>query len=89
VATVLAELAEKLEPEALRKLAQHAGVSDVQRLGYVLDLVDSHQRPALLQSWLQSQRLRPVRLAAERAKGRSAPDPKWRGIPNVRIELDQ
>ena len=89
VATVLAELSEKLDPAALRSLAEHAGVSDVQRLGYLLDFVDARQRSAPLRSWLESQRLRPVRLQAERPKGRAQADASWRVIPNVRIEPDR
>jgi predicted transcriptional regulator of viral defense system len=40
VATVMIELAEKLSPEALLKLAPLFKLSDVQRLGYLLDLVN-------------------------------------------------
>ena len=89
VATVLGELAEKIEPAALVKLADAAAVAEVQRLGFLLDLVGAGERAEPLAAWLKARRCRPVLLAPLRAKGRAAVDRRWRVIPNVRIEVDQ
>jgi len=89
VATVLAELSEKLDPVALVRRAKSAGVSDVQRLGYLLDLVQAKEKSAPLAAWLESRRCRPVLLAPRRPKGRGAPDPRWRVIRNVAVEVDR
>lgn len=90
VATVLDELAEKLETENLEKLATCMPVPVVQRLGYLLDLVEERSLADPLASWLSGRRHRPVPLASGRGlsdQGAKA-DPRWRVIPNVILEPD-
>ena len=88
VATVLSELAEKLNPEALLKLAPLFKLSDVQRLGYLLDLVDQDALADPLAIWLNTRRKRPVflRVGAE-SKNKKA-DNRWRVVVNEVVETD-
>lgn len=88
VATVLSELAEVLNPEALLKLAPLFKLSDVQRLGYLLDLVNQGALADLLAIWLDKRRSRPVLLrAGAEAKDKKANN-RWRVVPNEVVEVD-
>ena len=87
---MLSELAEKLDPEALRRAAAESRTPDVQRLGYLLDLVGHPRLADPLLRALSGRRYRPVPLASGAPVGNSKPpEAPWRIIPNVRLELDQ
>jgi len=88
VATVLAELAEKLNPIALAQSANSAAVPNAQRLGYLLDVLEQHGLSEQLAAWLRGRRHRSVLLAPGEAQGEARPDPHWRIIPNVSVEAD-
>lgn len=88
VATVLSELAEKIKPQALVSLAGLYAVPDVQRLGYLLERITEDGLADPLAAWLKSCRFRPVPLVPGRAKGAESAHPKWRVIPNEKLEVD-
>ena len=88
VATVLSELAEKIQADKLVALAPLYRVPEVQRLGFLLELVAKPVLAEPLAKWLQRERFRPVPLSHGGALGKKRPDPRWRVIPNVRIEVD-
>jgi predicted transcriptional regulator of viral defense system len=88
VATVLGELAEKLDPIVLVELAPSYAVPEVQRLGFLLERVGEPALAASLAAWLESRRHRPVLLAPRQAGGEVPPDPRWRVIPNEPVEAD-
>ena len=88
VATVLGELAEKLEPDALVALAPSYLVPEVQRLGYLLDLLGEHDLAAHLATWLETRRYRAILLAPGQPNGGALPDPRWRVVPNATVEAD-
>ncbi len=88
VATVLGELAERCSGDALAELARLHAVPDVQRLGYLLDLVGEHARAEQLAGWLAMHRHRPVLLARGLPDVGAASDPRWRVKPNVAVESD-
>jgi len=88
VATVLAELAERLAPRTLVGVASLYSVPDVQRLGYLLDLVRERELADALAQWLAERRFRPVLLARGQAVRRAKPDPRWRVLPNAEVEAD-
>lgn len=88
VATVIGELADKLDSHALAKLADTYAVPDVQRLGYVLDRAGAQDLTRPLADWLARRRYRPVLLAPRRARGKAAADRRWRVIPNANVESD-
>jgi predicted transcriptional regulator of viral defense system len=88
VATVLSELAEKLNPKVLLRLAPLFKLSDVQRLGHLLDLVNQDALADPLAIWLNKRRSRHVLLhAGKEAKDKKA-DNRWRVIPNEVVEAD-
>ncbi len=88
VATVLSELAEKLHPKALVKLAPLFKLSDVRRLGYLLDLVNQDALADPLEIWLNKRPSRPVLLrVGTEAKNKKA-DNRWRVVPNEVVEAD-
>lgn len=88
VATVLGELGEVLAGEALVALAPLHSLPDVQRLGYLLDLVGEAEKAEGLAAWLRGRRQRPVLLAKGQRSTKREADPRWRVIPNVMIEVD-
>jgi predicted transcriptional regulator of viral defense system len=88
VATVLLELAERLEPEALSAVAQLRKTPEIQRLGYLLDRTGQPRLADPLLRVLGSKRYRPVALAPDAPGiGADVVSP-WRVIPNVEVEID-
>lgn len=93
VATVLAELAESIQPNAFdANLLQHVPVTALQRLGYLLDKVFDNQPLAnALYMALQNNNAPlfriPLKTSAP-AKG-YASDERWKVIVNTEIELDE
>ena len=88
VATVLAELSEKLTPNALAKLVDFYAVPDIQRVGYLLEQIGEHDLAKPLAEWLETHRYRQVSLVSGKPKRRRSADPKWRIVPNERVEVD-
>ncbi len=87
VATVLGELAERIDGKALAKIAHLVKLSDVQRLGYLLDAVGEGDLAAPLAEWLITRHPRVVSLlSGEPALGEI--DERWRVRPNAELELE-
>ena len=89
VATVLLELAERLEPEALCSVARLRKIPEIQRLGYLLDLTGQPRLADPLLRVLGSKRYRPVALAPDAARSGAEAVSPWRVIPNLEVEIDQ
>jgi predicted transcriptional regulator of viral defense system len=87
VATVLAELAERLDPQALVSIAPLVRLPDVQRLGFLLDAAGHHPVADPLAEWLTSRRPRAVPLEPGASQFDGA-DPRWHVVPNVEPEPD-
>ena len=88
VATVLRELSERLEPDALSAVAQLRKTPEIQRLGYLLDRTG---RPRLADPFLRvlgSKRYRPVVLAPDASGVEADVVSPWRVIPNLDVEID-
>lgn len=89
VATVLAELAERLDPERLVEVAKREGdLSNVQRLGYMLEHVGAGDAASSLAPWTAQQRPRfvPLRPGGD---SRTAPkDARWRVVVNESVEAE-
>ena len=86
VATILAELAEKIDPEKLAAVAQTAPVAWAQRLGYLLELVGEEQKAAGLKGYVkQHARLAALLLpTAPRDESRRVAD--WNLYVNADVE---
>jgi predicted transcriptional regulator of viral defense system len=88
VATVLSELAEKLDGDALAGIAPCVQLPDVQRLGYLLTIVGEGERAAPLAAWLSQRRTTIVRLRTDMPAGEVDVDPQWRLIPNEQVDVE-
>lgn len=88
VVTVLQELAEKVKPERLAELVDLYALSDVQRLGYLLEQLGEKRLADPLVERLKTRRYRPILLAPGQAKDDTPMDPRWRVIPNEKVEVE-
>jgi predicted transcriptional regulator of viral defense system len=88
IATVLFEMAERLEPDALGAVSRLRKTPDVQRLGYLLERVGQPRLSDALLRVLASRRYRPVALASDAKEVRTDAVSPWRVIPNVEVEID-
>lgn len=89
VATVLAELAEKLDPELLAEIAKlEDEIPSTQRLGHVLDQVGAGEVAAGLAALIAERKPRYVPLRARRKAARAAKDERFRVIANEKIEAE-
>jgi len=88
IATVLIELAEALTPPLLAAGAQRVPRATVQRLGWLLDMIDEDDLAKALEAELQGQRLVPVPLNSSRDVAGAPLDPRWRVLVNDDVEPD-
>jgi predicted transcriptional regulator of viral defense system len=88
VFTVLAELAETMDPRELHRLACSRAVPEAQRLGYLLDRLGRASLADAVAAGLAGRRQRVVRLATGRPRGNEHPDDRWRVIPNRALEVE-
>jgi len=88
IATVLSELAEKLDPARLVRAAERVARSDVQRLGWLLDLLRESVPAGALAACLEGERVVPVRLNSLRNDAGAVLDRRWRVRVNDDVEPD-
>ncbi len=88
IATVLAEIADKLSPESLLAAAENRQLPDTQRLGYLLAAIEQERLAEPLAMWLSERRTTIVRLRTDRPEDGHPVDPRFRLIPNDEIEPD-
>jgi len=89
VATVLAELAESIDAEAVVAEAHRAPLAWVQRLGYLLALVEASDLASALDPVLVARKPFPVALAPSEPTAGSTSDARWKVAVNVHVEPDQ
>jgi len=83
VVTVLAELAETIDPEALLAAAKDdVEMSVIQRLGYLLDQVSGRHLTEPLAGWLAHQEIWPVPLRPGRSARGAPRDARWAVLVN-------
>jgi len=89
VATVLAELAEKMDPERTVEAAKlDDSLPNAQRLGYLLDLVGAGDVGNGLADWIAERRPRYLALRSDRMSGVASKDRRWRVLVNEKIEVE-
>jgi predicted transcriptional regulator of viral defense system len=88
VATVLVELAERIDPAELARVAAKARHPEAQRLGYLLERLGLEKAAAPLAELVASRRRRPVLLRPDQDAGGLAHDPRWYVIPNEEVTAD-
>src|SRR6266513_156726 len=86
VATILAELAEKVDPKLLVTAAKTAPLPWAQRLGYLLELLDAKQPASLLKAYVQANARdwTPLVPGARGVRARRADD--WLLLVNAEVE---
>ena len=89
VATVLAELAEEVDPKKLVEAAEMSPVGWSQRLGYLLELVDQQELAGALAPFVEkcARSYAPLRRAEDVAG--TERNAKWKLLINVDVEPDQ
>lgn len=88
VATVLAELAESVDGEALVSEARRAPVAWVQRLGYLLSIVEADALASTLEGVLAEKNVFWTPLASWRDMRGTPRDSRWRLAINTDVEPD-
>jgi hypothetical protein len=89
VATVLAELGEKMDAQRLVEVAEQEGeLSIAQRLGHVLDQVGAGKLTVQLAGWVAEQRPRYVPLRFDRSTRRAKKDARWHLLVNDKVEAE-
>jgi hypothetical protein len=86
-ATVLAELAERIDARDLVGIAPLVRLPDVQRLGYLLEAIGEGGIAAALHAWLVSRRARIVPLRPGFPTDLEA-NHRWRVVPNAEVEVE-
>jgi predicted transcriptional regulator of viral defense system len=89
VATILAELAEKLDARRLVGECRHAPLPWAQRLGYTLERIGAEHLAAALFDQIALRVKEYVPLRARKSARRASRDSRWRLLLNERIEVDQ
>jgi predicted transcriptional regulator of viral defense system len=90
VATVLAELADKIDPKKLVRAAKaDVELSVVQRTGFLLDHVGAHRATGPLAEWLAARKPNVTRLRPDRDAKHAPRDERWLVIVNEKVEADE
>ncbi len=90
VATVLSELAEKLDAKRLLAVARKdVEIAHVQRLGLLLDSVGAASAAKRMAAWVSAQRPRRVLLRPGSRSPIRQEDPRWRVDVNEQVEIDR
>jgi predicted transcriptional regulator of viral defense system len=89
VATVLAELAEKIDPEKLVLAAETAPVSWAQRLGYLLDRVGASDRTPRLMRYVAQRARQAAPLLPALPYDKSEKDENWKLYVNAKVEAEE
>ncbi len=87
-ATVLTELAERIDGKALVALAPLMRLPDVQRLGFLLEAVGEPRIAEPLAIWVRDRAPRAIPLRSGRPACGEV-DPRWRVVRNEELEPDQ
>lgn len=88
IATILTELSETMDRNALAAGAGRVARSDVQRLGWLLDHIGRHELADALAATLQNERLHPVSLDASRVAEQPPPQSRWHVRVDGAVEPD-
>ncbi len=88
VATILSELAERIDSQKLVAAAKTAPVTWAQRLGYLLELVDAGETATALKDYIARAARQAVPLLTEASWKGSSRAPEWKLIVNADVEAE-
>lgn len=86
VATVLAELAEHIDPAKLIEVAKLSPISWVQRLGYLFDLLGKQEMASALGDYLGNKHPVPIALMPNMSMKGSSKNSRWQLYVNTSVE---
>ena len=90
VATVLSELAEKIDASKLVQAVEADGeAATAQRLGYLLEKVGANKAAAKLAKWIDRRSPKFVHLRPDTAGSELSRDGRWRVVVNEAVEPDE
>lgn len=88
VATVLAELAERIDADTLAAAAQTAPLPWAQRLGYLLERVGARDQAAVLKAYVRRHATQSTVLVPKAARARATRDDAWKLYVNVDVPVE-
>jgi predicted transcriptional regulator of viral defense system len=88
VATILVELAEKLDPKKLAELAPLMPMPWIQRLGYLLEFIGEVPKAVLLKRYVQTNAKEVAVLEPSTSRSDHPRDDAWRLIINADLETE-
>lgn len=88
VATVLSELAEKIDPEKLAAVARTAPIAWAQRLGYLLEHLGSAAQTQALKEYVREHAKQSTALLPKARRGRSRRNKGWKLYINANVEAE-
>ena len=88
VATVLSELAERMDATSLLAIAKGEKMPVVQRLGYLLDLTEHSKLTEHLSKLVEDKKPRFVSLESESSEAVSQRNARWRVLVNTTLEVE-
>ena len=88
VATVLSELAERIDPEKLAAAAAAAPLPWAQRLGYLLQKVGAQDKAEPLKAYVSAHAHESTVLAPKRPRAKAPRDADWKLYVNAQVEPD-
>lgn len=88
VATVLSELAEKLDADRLVKAAAAAPVPWAQRLGYLLELAGAGDKTGPLEDDVRARAHESTVLLPGKARAKATRNERWKLFVNTAVEID-
>jgi predicted transcriptional regulator of viral defense system len=89
VASVLVDLAEAIEAPKLLEAAQLCPTAWVQRLGYLLELIEREELASTLVDHLREHTVVEARLVRSRSAARAARSKRWKLAVNASVEPDR
>ena len=88
MATVLAELAEKIEPKTLGTVAATAPISWAQRLGYLLERAGAGDKTTALKAFVREHTHESTLLLPKAPRKNASRNPDWKLYVNADVEID-
>lgn len=88
VATVLSELSEKIDVKRLVEVAALSPVAWVQRLGYLFELLEEHEKAAALADYLLAAHPLPIPLMPGGSIKGAKKNNRWQILVNTEVEPD-
>ncbi len=88
VTTILADLAEKIDPIKIEEVAVYSPISWAQRLGYLMDLVGVAEKAYSLHSYVKNKVSVPTPLARSRPNKGMEKNQRWQVLINTKVEAE-